>query len=76
MTYFMVVCRVKVQNMHDNPPKIRSVVMIRSAIIALKTYSGEVQKIIYEGFFDLTRRLNYGVKVHLICNYNKSGFVF
>ena len=36
-TYFRVVCNVKVQKIHDKPPRIKSVVMILSPTMALNT---------------------------------------
>jgi len=42
ITYLMVVCRVSVQMIQDNPPSINSSEMIFPFIIAPKTYKGEV----------------------------------
>ncbi|MNL68625.1 hypothetical protein D3C87_1933770 [compost metagenome] len=36
-TYFTVVCKVTVQNTHDNPPRTRSLSMTPLFIMALKT---------------------------------------
>jgi hypothetical protein len=42
ITYLMVVCKVKVQNIQDIPPKINVSEMTLGPTIALKTYNGEV----------------------------------
>ena len=42
ITYLMVVCKVSVQIMQDNPPSIRSSEMTFPFMIALNTYSGDV----------------------------------
>ena len=42
ITYLMVVCSVMVQKIQERPPRIKSGVMSLCAMMALKTYSGEV----------------------------------
>ena len=42
MTYLKVVCSVKVQKIQEMPPNIRSSLITRPLMIALKTYSGDV----------------------------------
>ena len=41
-TYFSVVCRVSVQNIHDTPPSTNNSEIFCEPTIALNTYNGEV----------------------------------
>src|SRR5690606_10437757 len=41
-TYFTVVCKVKIQKIHDRPPSTRSAEITLFPTIALNTYNGEV----------------------------------
>src|SRR4051812_6140857 len=42
ITYFIVVCRVNVQKIHETPPKTNDSLMAVPPTMALKTYNGEV----------------------------------